>query len=62
MRFTTAVFLPLFWTLVCEVYYCGIFATFVDPSICVVTLYEIVGGDDLPQSRELSPRFARRQQ
>ena len=38
------------------------FAYFFDPSIYVVTLYEIVGGSDLPQSRELSPRFACRQQ
>ena len=36
--------------------------TFLDPSIYVVTLYEIVGGGDFYQSRELSPRFACRQQ
>ena len=35
---------------------------FLVPSIYEVTLYEIVGGGDLPQNRELSPRFARRQQ
>ena len=48
MRFTTAPFLAHFLDL--------------DPSIYVVALYQIVGGGDLPQSRELSPRFARRQQ
>ena len=47
MRFTTAPFLAHFLDL--------------DPSIYVVALYQIVGGGDLPQSRELSPRFARRQ-
>ena len=48
MRFTTAPFLAHFLDL--------------DPSIYVVALYQIVGGGDLPQSRELSPRFARQQQ
>ena len=38
------------------------FAHFLDPSIYVVTIYEIMGGGDFYQSRELSPRFARRQQ
>ena len=33
-----------------------------DPSIYEGTLYEIVGGGDFYQSRELSPRFARQQQ
>ena len=33
MRFTTTVLLALFWTLVYEVYYCGIFGTFLDPSM-----------------------------
>ena len=44
MRFTTASISALFWTLVCEVYYCVTFATFLDSSIYVVMLYEIVGG------------------
>ena len=33
MRFTTAVYLALFWILVCEIYYCGKFGTFLDLSM-----------------------------
>ena len=42
MRFTTADFLPTFWTLVYEIYHCGLFAYFLDPSSYIVTPYEIV--------------------
>ena len=40
----------------------SLFASFFDPSNYVVQLYKIAGGGDLPQSRELFPRFAPRQQ
>ena len=32
----------------------SLFASFLEPSMTVVTLYEIVGGGDFYQSRELS--------
>ena len=45
-------FYLIFWTLVCTIYYSATFTSFLYPSIYVVTLYEIVGGGDLPQCRE----------
>ena len=35
MRFTTAVFLAHFWTQVYEIYYSGIFGSFLDPCMYV---------------------------
>ena len=64
MRFTTAPFLAHFGPLYMRFTTAPFLAHFLDldPSIYVVALYQIVGGGDLPQSRELSPRFAHRQQ